>query len=63
MMVQFDGAERTLPQMARSLEETDRTQRQAAWEAIANRRIQHEADFDRIYDEQIRAAHADGQKR
>jgi oligoendopeptidase F len=53
MTVHFEGDERTLPQMARFLEETDRQQRQAAWEAVANRRLQHEADFDRIYNEQI----------
>lgn len=47
MTVTFDGAERTLPQMAKHLEETDRARRQASWEAVAARRLQ---DADRIND-------------
>ena len=47
MIVEFDGQERTLPQMARYLEETDRARRQASWEAVAKRRLQ---DADRIDD-------------
>jgi oligoendopeptidase F len=45
MTVDFDGATRTLPQMARYLEETDRGVRERAWRAIAERRL---ADADRI---------------
>lgn len=47
MTVTFDGAERTLPQMARYLEETDRPRRQASWEAVSARRLN---DVDRIND-------------
>ena len=47
MTVTFDGAERTLPQMARYLEETDRPRRQASWEAVSTRRLN---DVDRIND-------------
>jgi len=54
MTVQFDGAERTMPQMSRYLEETDRARRQSAWEVIARRRMTHEAEFDRILDDQIK---------
>ena len=47
MTVTFDGEERTLPQMARYLEETDRPRRQASWEAVSARRLN---DVDRIND-------------
>ena len=47
MTVSFDGEERTLPQMAKYLEETDRARRQASWEAVSARRLQ---DADRIND-------------
>ena len=47
MTVTFDGEERTLPQMAKHLEETDRARRQASWEAVAARRLQ---DADRVND-------------
>jgi oligoendopeptidase F len=47
MNVEFDGAKRTLAQMSRYLEETDRAVRESAWRTIADRR---EADADRIDD-------------
>ena len=47
MTVEFDGEERTLPQMARYLEETDRDVRERAWRGVATRRL---ADADRIDD-------------
>lgn len=53
MTVEFDGRERTMPQMARYLEETDRTVRQSAWEAMKQRRMRHVAEFDELYDKQI----------
>ena len=37
MTVDFEGKERTLPQMARYLEETDRPTREAAWRGIWER--------------------------
>jgi oligoendopeptidase F len=54
MSVQFDGAERTLPQMARYLEETDRTRREASWRAVADRRVKEVDAIDAIYDEQVK---------
>ena len=39
LTVQFDGEERTLVQMGRYLEETDRDRRREAWELVANRRL------------------------
>jgi oligoendopeptidase F len=53
MTVYFDGQLRTMPQMGRYLEETDRRLRQFAWEAITTRRLVHEAEFDDLIDKQI----------
>src|SRR5438477_8971400 len=50
LTVQFQGQERTLPQMARFLEETDRSVRQQAWELVAKRRLQEAAKFEEIFD-------------
>lgn len=47
MTVQFDGAERTLAQMGRYQQERDRSVREAAWRATAERRL---ADADRVDD-------------
>ncbi len=47
MTVFFQGKEHTLQQMARYLEETDRSVRQEAWELVARRRL---ADRDRLED-------------
>jgi oligoendopeptidase F len=49
----FDSQERTVPQMARYLEEPDRPKRQAAWEALLTARYQHRDAFDSFYDQQI----------
>src|SRR6185369_14205523 len=40
LTVIFRGQERTLVQMGRYLEETDRALRKEAWELVANRRLQ-----------------------
>lgn len=47
MTVIFQGKEHTLQQMARYLEETDRSVRQEAWELVARRRLE---DRDRLED-------------
>ncbi|MFB3788455.1 MAG: M3 family oligoendopeptidase [bacterium] len=57
MTVEFDGQERTLPQMAKYLEETDRPRRQAAWEGIARRRLQDREKMDEIFDQLIAIRH------
>jgi len=54
MTVQFDGTERTLPQMARFLEETDRARREASWRVVAERRLQDVTKIDAIYDEMLK---------
>ncbi|MFO0945217.1 MAG: M3 family oligoendopeptidase [Planctomycetota bacterium] len=51
--VSFDGAERTLPQMQRYLEETDRVVREAAWRAMADRQLKDRDQIDAIFDQQI----------
>ncbi|GMV96608.1 MAG: hypothetical protein AMXMBFR83_09700 [Phycisphaerae bacterium] len=48
--VEHDGREQTLQQMARYLQETDRSVRRAAWEKTAARRLQDRETIDAIYD-------------
>ena len=64
MTVTFRGEERTLPQMAPFLEETDRSVRQEAWELSARRRLQDREALDDLFDEmkklRIEIAHEAG---
>ncbi len=46
LTVQFQGRERTLPQMAPFLEEQDRAVRQEAWELVAARRLREVEGFE-----------------
>jgi oligoendopeptidase F len=57
MSVQFDGREQTLPQMARYQESTDRVQREAAWRAVADRRLRDTDAINAIYDDMIKQRH------
>lgn len=57
MTVQFEGREQTLPQMAKYQEQTDRFTREAAWRAVAKRRIQDADAIDAIYDEMVKLRH------
>jgi oligoendopeptidase F len=50
LTVQYDGQERTLVQMARYLEETDRSIRQRSWELVANRRLQEQQKFEEQFE-------------
>ncbi len=54
LTVQFRGEERTLVQMGRYLEETDRAVRQETWELAANRRLQEADQFENIFDQLLR---------
>lgn len=54
MTVEFDGKEQTLQQMARYLEEPDRDVRRAAWEKVAERRLQDRRELDELYDQLVR---------
>ena len=51
LTVTFHGEEKTLPQMARYLEEPDRELRQEAWEAVVQRRLQEADKFDGLFDQ------------
>jgi oligoendopeptidase F len=50
LTVHFRGEEKTLVQMGRYLEETDRSVRQESWELVAQRRLQEAEKFDEIFD-------------
>ena len=52
--MRFKGEEKTLPQMARYLEEPDRAIRQEAWELVSKRRLEEKNRFDEIFDQLIR---------
>jgi oligoendopeptidase F len=54
LTVQFRGEEKTLVQMGRYLEETDRSLRQEAWELVANRRLQEVEKFEEIFDQLVK---------
>jgi oligoendopeptidase F len=64
MTVSFRGEERTLPQLAPFLEETDRSVRQEAWELSARRRLEDREALDDLFDQmkklRIEIAHEAG---
>lgn len=47
--VAFEGRERTLEEMGRFLEETDRDLREAAWRATASRRMEDAAELEALF--------------
>jgi len=53
MTVEFRGEERTLPQMAKFLEENDRATREAAWRGIWARRMADRDRLDDIFDRML----------
>jgi oligoendopeptidase F len=57
MTVTFQGEERTLPQMARYLEETDRSVRQASWEAVSNRRLKDADAINDLFEQMLKLRH------
>ncbi|MEM9066467.1 MAG: M3 family oligoendopeptidase [Planctomycetota bacterium] len=57
MTVEFDGAERTLPQMGVYQERTDREIREGAWRAVADRRLADRDAIDGLFDEMIAKRH------
>lgn len=57
MTVSFDGEERTMPQMGRYLETTDRSMREGAWRGIWTRRYQDKEALHGILDEMIALRH------
>ena len=57
MTVDFDGQERTMPQMRAYMESNDRSEREAAWTAVAERRMQDSERLSEIFDELIVIRH------
>lgn len=53
MMIDFDGEERTIQQMSKFLQSDDRSVRERAWRAIADRRLQDRDAINDIFDEMI----------
>src|SRR5882724_1296191 len=53
LTVQFQGEEKTLVQMSRYLEETDRPLRQEAWQLVASRRLQEAEKFEEIFEQLV----------
>ena len=51
MTVEFDGRERTLPQLTKYGEQTDRGLRQRAWEAEKSRRLQDAETGQQVFDD------------
>jgi oligoendopeptidase F len=51
LTVKFRGEEKTLVQMGRYLEETDRAVREESWTLVANRRLKEATTFDTQFDE------------
>lgn len=54
LTVQFRGEERTIAQMGRFLEETDRALRQEAWELMTNRLMQEEEKFEDLFEQMLK---------
>ena len=57
MTVEFEGEEKTFPQMSKFLESNDRSQRQAAWMAMAARRMDDSERLSEIFDELVSIRH------
>ncbi|MEM0984134.1 MAG: M3 family oligoendopeptidase [Planctomycetota bacterium] len=57
MTVEFEGETKTLPQMAKIQESTDRTRREAAWKAVASRRLEDRDAIDGVFDEMVAKRH------
>jgi oligoendopeptidase F len=54
LTVEYDGQERTLPQMAKYLEETDRKVREETWSLAARRRLQEAEKFEEIFEQLLK---------
>ena len=57
MTVEFEGEERTFPQMSKYLESNDRSLRQAAWMSMSARRMEDSERLSEIFDELISIRH------
>jgi oligoendopeptidase F len=57
MTVDFEGRERTLPEMSKYLMEPDRCLRERAWRKTAERRLRDKDRFEAIFDRMLRLRH------
>lgn len=57
LTVQFRGEEKTLPQMGKYQEETDRAVREEAFKVVAARRLQEREKFDELFDRMLKIRH------
>ena len=57
MMVEFQGQERTLPEMAKFLQEPDRELREEAWRASSDRRLKDKEKLDELFDKMLSLRH------
>ncbi len=57
MTVQFQGQERTFPEMKAFLESNDRDEREKAWKSMVNRWMDDSEELSEIYDELIKIRH------
>ncbi len=53
MTVEFEGETRTIPQMGRFMQDDDRERREAAWRAVADRRLRDRDAIEDIFDRMI----------
>jgi oligoendopeptidase F len=53
LTVTFRGEEKTLVQMGRYLEETDRDTREEAWKLVSERRLQEREKFEDLFDQML----------
>lgn len=57
MNVDFDGEERTMPEMGKYLLKPDRSLRELAWRATSERRLQEKDSLETIYDKMLQLRH------
>lgn len=54
---EFDGQEKTIPQITKYLEETDREKRQAAWQTAVTRQLADREQMESIFDRMLELRH------
>ena len=57
MTVEFEGKERTFPEMKAFLESNDRKKREKAWKSMVNRWMENSEELSEIFDELIKIRH------
>ena len=57
MTVEFEGKERTFPEMRGFLESNDRTQREKAWKSMVTRWMNNSDELSDIFDKLIKIRH------